>query len=275
MEHRTGWLACVRLGMRSAWRRRGLVILVWALFLAAALLAAAPAWRWWNATLSLAPEGDRLLDGLNAPLLRELSHYDRSSTYAVAFGSVSAFLLAMVVLNPFVAGGLLCTLRAVYEEEREPALQAAREPEQVREPGLARDERDEDGTRFKSAPRVSFSVWRMFFRGGAGHYGLFLRMLLIAGLAGLLLALLLVVALLPIMHVVEVNSWERPFLLVSAAFPAALATAWWLASLLLDIARIRAIRSGERYAWRAMLVACASRGAMRSRRWHWRSRSWC
>jgi len=224
----------MRLGMRSAWRRRGLVILVWALFLAAALLAASPAWRWWNGTLSVAPEGDRLLDGLNAPLLRELSHYDRSSTYAVAFASVAAFLLAMLVLNPFVAGGMLSVLRAAHDHER-----------------------DENGTRFTSAPRVSFSSWMMFFRGGAGHYGLFLRMLLIAGIFFGLLAGLFVLALLPIMHYVEVSNWEQPFLLVGAAFPVAVAIAWWLASLLLDIGRIRAMREGERRSWRAM------RGAVR------------
>jgi hypothetical protein len=278
MEQRRSGLACVRLGMRAAWRRRGLVVLVWALFLAASLLAAAPAWRWWNAALSVAPEGDRLLDGLNVPLLRELSHYDRSPIYAVAFASLSAFLLAMLVLNPFVAGGILSALRAGRERELIPV---EREHEVDRDPsGVAPQLRAETivvpgaapaapvtpaapaaeavgDTRFKSGPPVSIASWFLFFRGGAAHYGLFLRLLLLAGVVGALLAGLFLLVLVPIEHYVDINNWERPFLLVSALFPMALATAWGLASVLLDIARIRAMREGERRAWRAM------RGALR------------
>jgi hypothetical protein len=199
-------MTCVRLGLGAAWRHRWLVVLVWILFLAAALLAAAPAWRWWNATLSLAPEGDRLLDGLNVALLRELTHSDRSPTSAIAFAPLSAFILAMVVLNPFVASGVLSVLM-------------------------------EPGTRF--------------FAGASRRYGLFLRLLLLAGLAGGMVALLFMAVLMPILHLADTNALEQLWLLTAALVPAALALAFWLASLLLDIARIRAVRSGERRAWRA------------------------
>jgi hypothetical protein len=204
---RIGFLTCVRLGLAAAWRHRRLVLLVWALFLAAALLAAAPAWRWWNATLSLAPEGDRLLDGLNLPLLRELSHYDRSPTWAIAFAPLSTFFLAMLVLNPFVASGLLSVL-------------------------------------MESNPR--------FFAGATQRYGLFLRLLLLTGILGVLLAMLFMFVLMPALHIAETNALERLFLLIAAMIPAALALAFWLASLLLDVARIRAVRTGERRAWRAL-----------------------
>jgi hypothetical protein len=59
-------------------------------------------------------------------------------------------------------------------------------------------------------------------------------------------------ALMPIMHIADTNALERLYLLTAAMIPAALALAFWLASLLLDVARIRAVRTGERRAWRAM-----------------------
>jgi hypothetical protein len=207
MTTRLGSLTCVRLGLAAAWRHRRLLLLVWALFFFAALIAAAPAWRWWNATLSLAPEGDRLLDGLNLALLRELSHFDRSPTWAIAFATLSAFILTMLVLNPFVASGLLSVLM-------------------------------EPGTRF--------------FEGGTRRYGLFLRLLLLTGVIGVLLAMLFMFVLMPIMHIADTNFLEQLYLLTGAMIPAALALAFWLASLLLDVSRIRAVHTGERRAWRAL-----------------------
>ncbi len=214
MTSRTGlgFLTCARLGIAAAWRHRRLVLLVWALFLAAALIAAVPAWRWWNATLSLAPEGDRLLDGLNVALLRELSHYDRSPTWAIAFAPLSAFILTMLVVNPFIASGLLSVL--VDRDQTGP------------------------GTRF--------------FAAATRHYGLFLRLLLLVGIVGLLLAMLFMLVLMPIMHIADTNVLERLYLLTAAMVPVALALAFWLASLLLDVARIKAVHSGERRAWRAL-----------------------
>jgi hypothetical protein len=221
MTSSLGWIACVRLGWRAAWRERRLVLLVWLLFLAVALLAAAPAWRWWNATLSLAPEGDRLLDGLNVALLRELSHYDRSPSWAIAFAPLSAFILAMLVLNPFVAGGLLSVLSG---------------PPALSEPPAAE-------------PR---SIVARIGIGGARWYWLFLKLSLLAGLVGIVLAALFMFLLMPIVHIADTNHLERLFLLASGSIPVALATAFGLTSLLLDVARVRAIRLDERRALRAL-----------------------
>jgi hypothetical protein len=207
-------MTSVRLGLASAWRYRRLVGLVWILFLAAALLAAAPAWRWWNATLSLAPEGDRLLDGLNAALLRELSHADRAPIYAVAFAPMSAFVLVMLVLNPFIAGGLLSVL---------------------------------------SADAADGSVVARFIAGGVRRYGLFLRLMPLVGIIGLLLTAVVMSVLLPIGHYVGTADLEQPFLFVAALFPVSLAVVFWFTALLLDIARVRAVRTGERRAWRALI----------------------
>jgi hypothetical protein len=214
-------MMCLRLGLRAAWRHRRLVLLVWVLFLAVALLAAAPAWRWWNATLSLAPEGDRLLDGLNAALLRELSHEDRSPTYAIAFAPLSAFVLAMLVLNPFVAGGLL----SVLSPPSEPS-----EPSQSSGPS--------DGV--------------TFFAGGVRRYWLFLRLLLLAGVLGAVLAALFLFTLMPILSYVGSKNWEQLYLFVGALLPVALAVAFGFTSLLLDVARVRAVRTNQRRAWRAL-----------------------
>jgi hypothetical protein len=219
-------VGAVRLGLRAAWRQPWLVILVWALFLGAALLAAAPAWRWWSGSLSLAPEGDRLLDGLNAALLRELSHYDRSSTWGIAFSTFSAFLLATLVLNPFMAGG---TLSVLYGAHRAEADGDVVPPAHVR--------------------------LTTFFRHGALHYGPFLRMLLLAGIVFALLGIVFVVPLMPVLHIADNNELERLYLLAGAMIPVALLAAFGLTSLLLDIARIRAMREGQRRAWRALTGA--------------------
>jgi hypothetical protein len=229
MTPSTGWISCVRLGLAIAWRYRRLVILVWILFLAASLLAAVPAWRWWNATLSLAPEGDRLLDGLNAPLLRELVHYDQSSTYAIAFAPFSAFVLAMLVLNPAIAGGLLSVLFASVE----PSANAA---DSV------------DSAHLHDKRPVS---WR-FFEAGARCYWVFLRLMLWAGVFGALLTVLFMSVLLPIMSYVSEANWEQAWLFMGLLFPATLAFVFWLTSLLLDIARVRALRTRERRALRVI-----------------------
>jgi len=273
MTHGNGWTACVRLGVRAAWRHRGLVILVWALFLAAALLAVAPAWRWWNGALNFAPEGDRLLDGLNLALLRELSHYDRSSTYVIALASVSAFLLAALVINPFVAGGLIAVLlQASREREQEqagtthaeaaPAEAANAEAPSAEAPsaeapsGEAPSAEAAHAEAAQAEPRPvrgRVSSWTRFFAGGGQYYGLFLRLLLFAGVLGGLFAAVFLLVLIPIRHYVDARNLEQPYLFVSAAIPVAVAVAVWLASLVLDLARIRAVRDQERRAWRAML----------------------
>lgn len=104
-------LRAARVGIARAVGHVRLVVLVWFVFLALAWVAAMPAWRWFNAVLSLAPEGDRLLGGLNIALLRELTHYDRSPTMAIALGSSYVFFALALILNPFVAGGTLAALR--------------------------------------------------------------------------------------------------------------------------------------------------------------------
>ncbi len=223
MTPTNGWMACVRLGLSAAWRRRGLVVLVWALFLIASLLAVAPAWRWWSSVLAMAPEGDRLLDGLNAPLLRELSHYDRSPTYLIALGSVASFMLAALIANPFVAGGLIAVLRTTSETSRDLA----------------------------GGQPLRFSVWREFFRRAAGHYWLFLRLLLFAGVLGGVLAIVLVLPVVAIRHIADINDLESLFLISTFATPVPIVIAICLASLVLDFARIRAVHLGEQRVWRA------------------------
>jgi hypothetical protein len=96
-----------RFGVAQSLRNARLVLVVWFVFVMLAWVAALPAWRWFDSVLSLAPEGDRLLGGLNSALLRELTHYDRSPTRAIAMGSAFTFFLIALALNPFVAGGTL------------------------------------------------------------------------------------------------------------------------------------------------------------------------
>lgn len=96
-----------RFGVAQSLRNARLVLVVWFVFVMLAWVAALPAWRWFDSVLSLAPEGDRLLGGLNFALLRELTHYDRSPTRAIAMGSAFTFFLIALAANPFIAGGML------------------------------------------------------------------------------------------------------------------------------------------------------------------------
>lgn len=201
------WLACVRAGfgaVRVLWR---VVLLVWGAFFALAWVASLPAWRWWDRVLAYAPEGDRLLDGLNLPLLHELFQYDRSPTTAIAIGSVSTFVLIAIAINPFMAGGVLGVLR------------------------------DDDTSRV--------GVTRRFVNDGVRFYWRFARVLLTIGTLGTMAALFLMLALAGGAQELDTNGYERAGLWVGdAALLVALAM-FGVTSLVIDLARVHIVRADE------------------------------
>lgn len=160
----------IRAGLARGGGNLRLVLLVWFVFVVLAWVAALPAWRWFDGVLSLAPEGDRLLSGLNVALLRELTHYDRSPTRAIVMGSASTFLVFALILNPFIAGGTLGVL-GVFGMRASDASSPS---------PLARGERA--GVR---------GVTQRFVAEGMRWYWRFARILLLVGMLGVALTMIL------------------------------------------------------------------------------------
>jgi hypothetical protein len=87
-----------------------LVLVVWAVLLGVSLIAVWPAWRWWSDALGHSVEADRLLFGIDLPLIKEVVQYDRTGALRMtAQGALAAAVFA-ALLNPLFTGGLLATI---------------------------------------------------------------------------------------------------------------------------------------------------------------------
>jgi hypothetical protein len=92
---------------RGAFR---LVLFVWAVLLGVSLIAVWPAWQWWSDALARSVEADRLLYGLDLPLIKDIVQYDRTSALRMtAQGALAAAVFA-ALLNPLFTGGLLAAI---------------------------------------------------------------------------------------------------------------------------------------------------------------------
>jgi hypothetical protein len=210
---RLGGVAAVRRGLALAWQHKRVVLLAWGLVLVLAWLASLPAWRWLDTLLADAPEGDRLLDGLNAPLLKELFQYDRSPTPAIVIGSTWAFFLVALVLNPFTSGGVIGSL-------------------------LPKDE---------GGPRTT--VTQRFVRDGVRFYWRFARVLMLAGMLGFVLASLFAGVMESVAALVAERGWEVADLWVSAVTIAGGLAVLGVTSLVIDLARIGIARDDDGRVW--------------------------
>jgi hypothetical protein len=211
-----------RFGVARSLRHARVVLLVWFVFLTLAWVAALPAWRWFSSVLSLAPEGDRLLSGLNIALLRELTHYDRTRTMAVAMGSSFTFFLFALILNPFVAGGTLGTL-GVFTSGA------------VGVSGVS-------GVRGQSRAK---GVTTHFVTEGMRTYWRFARILLLVGMLGGALTLILTAGFEAASATFDERGWPR-----ASMWTGNLTLLMWLmvfgvTSLLIDIARIFLLRRDD------------------------------
>jgi hypothetical protein len=202
-------MQAIRAGLARASRNVRLVGVVWFAFLILAWIAALPAWRWFDGVLSLAPEGDRLLSGLNIALLRELTHYDRSPTMTVAMGGMSTFLVVALILNPFVAGGTLGVL--------------------MPRPGGS-------GAR---------GVTQRFAAEGTRNYWRFARVLLLVGMLAGVLTLILTTGFEAAGSAFDERGWPRASMWTDNLLLLMWLSAFGLTSLIVDVARIFLLRRDD------------------------------
>lgn len=196
-----------RFGVAQSFRNVRLVLLVWLVFLTLAWVAALPAWRWFDSVLSLAPEGDRLLGGLNIALLRELTHYDRSPTMRIALGGASTFFVFALILNPFVAGGTLGVLAS-------------------------------------SAVGVR-GVTQRFVGEGMRNYWRFARILLLVGMLGVAVTLILTTGFEGIGAAFDDRGWPRASMWTENLMLLTWLIVFGVCSLIVDTARIFLIRRDD------------------------------
>jgi hypothetical protein len=200
-------------GLGTAARRPRLALMLWAWNLAIAAIVTAPVWRWWTDALSNAPAADRLLDGLDLAILAELTRYDRTSVWSLVRSSLGAGILAALVTNALVVGGVLEVL-------------------------LTDDSR---------------SFMHRFFRGAGHFFWRFLRMLVMSVVAGLiaLTATGAVVGLM--VRPLAESTWEPGWVLAAfiQLVILGLVVLWFY--LALDYARIRVALADSRRTLRAWL----------------------
>lgn len=211
------WPASVTSGLRDAWRHRRLVVLIWFAFLLLAAFATVPTWRACDVALSHTPESERLLDGLNIALVRELATSDGpASAVTLPWMFVASALMALL-WNPFVSGGMLTVLLGA---------------------GVAAD----------SAAIAGGGVRERFFAGGARHYWQLFRLLTTMLVIGVVVLGLAAVVLFAIQSSVDEGGWERTSLALTVAILALLGALAGLLSMIADYARIAIVRDGRRLA---------------------------
>jgi hypothetical protein len=220
-----------RFGVAQSLRHARLVVLVWFVFLTLAWVAALPAWRWFDSVLSLAPEGDRLLGGLNIALLRELTHYDRSPTMRIAMGAASTFFVFALILNPFVAGGTL----GVLTSSGAPSPRASGE----------RDATPTRSIRASGGPAGVRGITQRFVGDGMRFYWRFARILLLIGMLGGGVTLVLTTVFEAIGMAFDERGWPRASMWTENLMLLTCLIVFGLSSLIVDTARIFLIRRDD------------------------------
>jgi hypothetical protein len=200
-------------GLKTAARRPRLALMLWAWNLAIAAIVTAPVWRWWTDALSHAPAADGLLDGLDLAILAELTRYDRTSVWSLVRSSLGAGILAALVTNALVVGGVLEVL-------------------------LTDDAR---------------SFMHRFFRGAGHFFWRFLRMLVMSVVAGLIALIATGAVVGRMVRPLAASTWEPGWVLAAfiQLVILGLVVLWFY--LALDYARIRVALDDSRLTLRAWL----------------------
>jgi hypothetical protein len=104
-------VAIARAGAALVLQRGGVaVLLAWGVVAGLTALAVAPAWAWWTRVLGHSIEAATLLGHPNTALIGEVSLEDPSAVRMIVTAAALAAVVA-VLLNPFIAGGMLGALR--------------------------------------------------------------------------------------------------------------------------------------------------------------------
>jgi hypothetical protein len=106
-------ITCAREGLRAAWRRPGLVALLWAWNVLTAAVVAWPAWTWWTRATARAPEADVLLSRFRFNVFMELVRND--SSIAVLFQLFLVVAALALIGQALVADGSIEILTATDE----------------------------------------------------------------------------------------------------------------------------------------------------------------
>lgn len=229
----TSWPANVAAGLRGAWRLRRVAVWIWSAFLLLAALAALPTWRGYEAALSHTLESERLLDGLNVALLRELATNGGGPAPAVVLPTMMlAAALFALLMNPFLSGGLLTVLlpRATLV--------------------IGRPEDEAVAAAAVSAVGVR-GLRAGFFQGGARHYWRLFGLLFTMIVIGLVVLGALGAALFGLGAAIEDPGQEQTSIIFTAVMMVLLAAVAGLLSMALDFARVAMVRDG-RSMWRAI-----------------------
>ena len=205
----------IRAGWSAAIGEKKLVAVVWFCNLALSLAAGWGVWHWFGAAFNTAPEGDKLLDGFNLPVIVELFQYDRFSPYAAMTGAVTGLSIAALLLGPAIAGGIYEVL----------------------------------------ASRDGRPVLHRFGRGAGHFYGRFLRLTVIALVVGLVLAGITSAILGVLVRAIDDAGWERTWVAGRFGSMAVTLLVFLIAIVALDLARARVVVEDRRGMLRTYLRA--------------------
>jgi hypothetical protein len=192
---------CARSGWRAATANGKLVLTVWLWNGLLALVAGVATWRWLDAALAHAVEGDRLLERFHVGLAVELMQYDRFSPITSVNGAVLGLILLAAISNPLLSAGVL---EGIVASDGRPVL-------------------------------------HRFFRGAGHFFGRFLRLLVISALAAVVLVLLTGAVTRPVVEFLSDSSWERTWVAASLVRTALLLMVVVLVAVILDVARAQVV----------------------------------
>ena len=110
-------------GPRVRTRAAFAVVAIWAIVTIVAIAVVAPAWAWWSGALGHTIDGARLLGSPNVATLAELFRDSPFGVRTIVLAAVAGGRRIALLLNPFLAGGLI---GALVREPRTTLAGAAR-----------------------------------------------------------------------------------------------------------------------------------------------------
>jgi hypothetical protein len=123
---RASTVALARAGATQVWRQgRGAVVTVWAVVGLVSAATVLPAWSWWARDTARAIEARRGLGSLTFGLISELDRANPAGFDIIVDAAKGGALVALLLLNPFLAGGLLGRLSRAAPDEGQIARFAA------------------------------------------------------------------------------------------------------------------------------------------------------